>query len=396
MNAVQLLVKSRASADFANHKGTTALMRASQEGHLDISDILLGSGADVNRKNHEGMNALMLASQRGHGAMVLLLIKSDAAMDEQTAQGSTALMLACKRGHAKCVEVLVAMGAEIYIRDIRSRTAWDTATKRGYMELLQILNTQLQVRRTQEYRHAHRTVLLLDFRSLHQKGRLRLSAPERNVQRLTLAVKTVLKAGDCASTELESEAADNNISSSSIDSNAMEVADSAPVSNLTSRSYSPSCTEKAMTLQEARLMVSRPENAIAVQTLTAFLTSTPSSSKSTEDSSLSSPSVSNPLSSISPIRPRYALWQWPLLLQRCMDLPPGVFELIADMLPMPRVWHWSILRLKRRCKLAPHQAVCDINIIMDEILTDACIFPGPQQSLLVRMSQNPQVSKTPQ
>lgn len=79
---------------------------------------------------------------------------------------------------------------------------------------------------------------------------------------------------------------------------------------------------------------------------------------------------------------------------RCMDLPPGVFELIADMLPMPRVWHWSILRLKRRCKLAPHQAVCDINIIMDEILTDACIFPGPQQSLLVRISQNPQVSVT--
>jgi Ankyrin repeats (3 copies) len=371
-------------------------MRASQEGHLDISDILLGSGADVNRKNHEGMNALMLASQRGHGAMVLLLIKSDAAMDEQTAQGSTALMLACKRGHAKCVEVLVAMGAEIYIRDIRSRTAWDTATKRGYMELLQILNTQLQVRRTQEYRHAHRTVLLLDFRALHQKGRLRLSGPERNVQRLTLAVKTVLKAGDCGSTDLDTESADNNFSSCSIDSNAMEVADSAPLQNSTSRAFSPSYTEKIMTIQEARLMVSRPENAIAVQALTEFLTSTPSSSKSTEDSSTCSPSpsVSNPLSSISPIRPRYALWQWPLLLQRCMDLPPGVFELIADMLPMPRVWHWSILRLKRRCKLAPHQAVCDINIIMDEILTDACIFPGPQQSLLVRISQNPQVSKT--
>ena len=80
-----------------------------------------------------------------------------------------------------------------------------------------------------------------------------------------------------------------------------------------------------------------------------------------------------------------------------MDLPPGVFELIADMLPMPRVWQWSILRLKRRCKLAPHQAVCDINIIMDEIITDACIFPGPQQSLLVRISQHPEVrEKYPQ
>ena len=80
-----------------------------------------------------------------------------------------------------------------------------------------------------------------------------------------------------------------------------------------------------------------------------------------------------------------------IFILRCMDLPPGVFELIADMLPMPRVWQWSILRLKKRCKLAPHQAVCDINTIMDEILTDACLFAGHQQSLLVRINQNSQV-----
>ena len=61
-------------------------MRASQEGHVEISKLLLVSGADVNRKNHEGMNALMLASQRGHAEMVLLLIKTNATMDEQTSQ----------------------------------------------------------------------------------------------------------------------------------------------------------------------------------------------------------------------------------------------------------------------------------------------------------------------
>ena len=61
-------------------------MRASQEGHVAISKLLLNSGADVNRKNYEGMNALMLASQRGHADMVMLLITSGASMDEQTAQ----------------------------------------------------------------------------------------------------------------------------------------------------------------------------------------------------------------------------------------------------------------------------------------------------------------------
>ena len=35
-------------------------------------------------------------------------------------------------------------------------------------------------------------------------------------------------------------------------------------------------------------------------------------------------------------------WQWPTLLLRCMDLPPGLFELIVDMLPLPRMWQWWV------------------------------------------------------
>ena len=311
-------------------------MRASQEGHLDISDILLTSGADVNRKNHEGMNALMLASQRGHGTMVSLLIRSAAAMDEQTAQGSTALMLACKRGHAKCVEVLVAMGAEIFIRDIRSRTAWDTATKRGYMELLAILNTQLQVRRTQEYRHAQRTILLLDMRALHQKGRLRLSASERNVQRLKQAVMTTQRAKEEDLTKKVS-GNDSNLSCCSVDINAMEISETVPTyvptSTISCRSYSP-CTDRILSLYEAQLMVARPENVAAVQVLSSLLaanTSATSTSASTSTSSFtsaldrkcnttdianSSTLTENHSNMLIPIRPGFALWDWPVLLKR--------------------------------------------------------------------------------
>ena len=302
-------------------------MRASQEGHLDISDILLGAGADVNRKNHEGMNALMLASQRGHGAMVLLLIKSTAAMDEQTAQGSTALMLACKRGHEKCVEVLVAMGAEIFIRDIRGRTACDTATKRGYTDLLAILNTQLQVRRTQEYRHAQRTIQLLDMRALHQEGRLRLSAPERNVQKLTQAVKMTLQATEMAHTIDELEEMTDNPSCCSADLTAMEISDTITVTSQSVRNMSLPYTSSSalkMTYKEAQAIVSKPENVMAVQVITTFL----NSSSSTSIPSYNSPNTragTSPSSSVSSNteehllcqgRPGYALWQWPVLLQR--------------------------------------------------------------------------------
>lgn len=63
-----------------------------------------------------------------------------------------------------------------------------------------------------------------------------------------------------------------------------------------------------------------------------------------------------------------------------------------EMLPLPRVWQWSLLRLRRRCKLAPHQAVVDISIIMDEILRDSALFAGTDQSnLLIKINRSPQV-----
>lgn len=74
---VELLLIHEAHADFCNSKGehshththkhtqpytysynitlgTTALMRASQEGHVDIARVLLKHNVDVNKKNLEG------------------------------------------------------------------------------------------------------------------------------------------------------------------------------------------------------------------------------------------------------------------------------------------------------------------------------------------------------
>lgn len=75
-----------------------------------------------------------------------------------------------------------------------------------------------------------------------------------------------------------------------------------------------------------------------------------------------------------------------------MSLPSGVFELVMEMLPLPRVWQWSLTMLKKRCKLAPYQAVQDISILMDEVLCDMNIFVGSdQRNLLMKINQSPQV-----
>jgi serine/threonine-protein phosphatase 6 regulatory ankyrin repeat subunit B len=51
----------------------TALIVASQNGHLEVVRALLAAKADVNVKQYQGYTALMLATQNGHQEVVQLL-----------------------------------------------------------------------------------------------------------------------------------------------------------------------------------------------------------------------------------------------------------------------------------------------------------------------------------
>jgi hypothetical protein len=63
-----------------------------------------------------------------------------------------------------------------------------------------------------------------------------------------------------------------------------------------------------------------------------------------------------------------------------------------EYLPQPRVWQWSLLRLKRRCKLAPLQAVIDLSVIMDDILRDSVLINCVEQkNLMQKINRSPQV-----
>mmetsp|Transcript_25237 Transcript_25237/g.22962 ORF Transcript_25237/g.22962 Transcript_25237/m.22962 type:complete len:645 (+) Transcript_25237:70-2004(+) len=331
IEAVRLLLDNHAMADFANSKGTTALMRASQEGHVEISKLLIQSEADVNRKNNEGMNALMLASQRGHADMVSLLIKSGASMDEQTAQGSTALMLACKRDHEKCVEVLITMGAEIHIRDCRLRTAKDTALRRNHMQLIYWLNTQVQVARMQDYRRRQRSYLLNEMRQAYITDKLRIQNSE--LQLLN---------------DLESLVQSGNLTNG----------------------YAVAKTINMFKENDVNITM----NNLTIVKSIAFDEPWPNALKKPNSG--------------------YFDWEWSKLLYRIMGLPLGLFECIVDYIPSPRIWQWSLYRLRSRCKLAPSVSINDIGIIIDEILCDSRIFNfNKQKDLLIFINRNQHLHK---
>lgn len=359
VDAARLLLNHHANPDFANVKGTTALMRASQEGHGDITRCLLQAGVEVNRRNHEGMNALMLASQRGHSDIVWLLIQAGAVMDEQTGQGSTALMLACKRGHERCAEVLVSMGAEIYMRDRRLRTARDTALRRSHNSLLIWLDTQLQVQKIQLQQHQNRADMLRELRLAYHRGHLQLVEHERFIAELTRAVGVV------------------NGRVSPVDS--------------------------AQILQSARLVedfrLSRanvPFIAKNPETVVQEIEFTMMGGYRNVKAQTEHPLFKNFPAKLAERVPDYAGWQWAQVLHKAFALPAGVFELIMEMLPVPRVWAWSIFRMRRRCKLSPQSVVVDLNLIMDEILRDEVLVTGADltsrnSNVMVKINRSPHV-----
>ena len=502
-------------------------MRASQEGHVEISKLLITAGADVNRKNYEGMNALMLASQRGHSAMVMLLIKAPCAMDEQTQQGSTALMLACKRGHEECVKVLVSMGAEIFIRDNRNRTARDTATRRNHTNLLPWLDTQAQIKLHQEYQQSERVQCLLEIKQAYEQGNLRIDFEDRNALHLLSAFqrrdsneqqqKQQQPIDKESSSNMMVDDVYNSISSSSNYSNtppnnllALPVIPGSLTSNLVRNNSGPVRSGNIVTWQHnasstfhkdqdffdhfinqfAPLVNSNmsqihsPNNnntsitpsfsmkqqssssepitaptatattanintisnngfnlASAMQIYNSIMPPAPPSSINTTTTAAAAAinnnhrpesittttntnSASSKLAALTiaatanwEITPadveknpdmrhhifvtniikstpsnRSQPYEWSALLIKALTLPPGIYDLICEFMPLPRVWNWTLEVLKKRCTLIPQACAVDLSIMLDEMLTDADIFKGSQQKLLVmKLNSNPQI-----
>jgi ankyrin repeat protein len=105
-----------------------ALTSAACDGGTELVDLLLDNGANVNARtatddNGFGDSALILASQRGHLRTVEALLSRGARVNQVNRFGETALMLASLAGHAEIVRVLLQNGANPNARDVDGATA---------------------------------------------------------------------------------------------------------------------------------------------------------------------------------------------------------------------------------------------------------------------------------
>ncbi|KAE8445519.1 hypothetical protein EG329_013282 [Mollisiaceae sp. DMI_Dod_QoI] len=138
---IRVLLKAGADTEGRTaQSGSTALHRASQKGHQESVEALLGNGASIEIKDDNDWTALHTAAYYGHEGVIKALLKRGANIEVKTALSmATALHKASLHGQHRIVELLLDSGADIEAKDVEGWTALHFAAHYGWDAALKVL-----------------------------------------------------------------------------------------------------------------------------------------------------------------------------------------------------------------------------------------------------------------
>ena len=131
-NSIQLL-------DTQDIVGRTALIHASQKGHIEVVKILCKYNADKEVKDENGWTPLIHAAWQGFFDVVVLLLRNGTQTDIQDNDMYNALHYASIRGHKEIVNILIVSGANPDMKDNIGCTALSRAFQCKHREITKIL-----------------------------------------------------------------------------------------------------------------------------------------------------------------------------------------------------------------------------------------------------------------
>ena len=109
--------------------GWTALHIASQEGHDGCVTLLAAGNADLDLPldNSNGSTAVILACKNGHVNVLLALLDAGADLHKTNAFGQSPAHIASQFGHVKCLLIIIARGGKYTLPDNQGVTPIDLA-----------------------------------------------------------------------------------------------------------------------------------------------------------------------------------------------------------------------------------------------------------------------------
>lgn len=140
LEMVNALLQGGADVNQTDEKRFTALLRALQNNHEEIANILVARPElDVNAQGEGGANALISFVARQREPAVQDLLNRGANVNLPDSDGDTALNIAVQRGNVKIVELLLSKGADPNIKNKLGGTPLMWAGVFGRKEIAQLL-----------------------------------------------------------------------------------------------------------------------------------------------------------------------------------------------------------------------------------------------------------------
>ena len=116
-------MKSGADVNITVPTGTSALLFALQNGHMDCARMLIKAGANVNVSDKYGYNAVVGVTMTGNEELLQEILKQGASVNYLDQYGKTPLIIAAGQGDEKCVSLLINSGADVNVADRSGQTA---------------------------------------------------------------------------------------------------------------------------------------------------------------------------------------------------------------------------------------------------------------------------------
>jgi ankyrin repeat protein len=140
---VTFLLSKGAQANTRDEQGSTPLMWACEDGHLDVVQILHGEteGQGLEGRNNYGCTALHDSARGGHKEIVSFLLSKGAEATARDEDDTTPFMCACANGHLEVVQMLfkATEGQGLEDRDNNGFTALHCAAIKGYKDVVAFL-----------------------------------------------------------------------------------------------------------------------------------------------------------------------------------------------------------------------------------------------------------------